>query len=453
MDDSDLQNAVREYQTARTALHKLDDGPEDKIERAVSPNGWKKKFAQAKSNMVNKSKEVNEVTLILAAQEKAMDIYNQLATLGGTLNTRLTGAISTARASSSELDLVAKQLASSVTANTNTFEFTQEIPVDFADYYEKHAGQANAAASFPGLIPHTVTSDLSTLVAWLTANIKNASVDYARRYFVEALEKTSLLSTLKDMAEKAGIRPEGLIETYLDRLVKYCHPFWKYEENRGLSATDGVSILGVEDENSPLLPASYRKNHMYQVKTTGFLDRIDLLRTAHGLPAFLLKGLEDYRVDYEKLRKGWDPLHILKDMDLAPDVLPEQGRHGRDMFARALALGYIVQLVNWYYFDPEHGYEKDGIKPGREYRLAQGRENAAEAFAHHDDWQAIADEAIDKDVMNMGNKAAIEKLEVAIKALKKQIAAATTGEASIRKQLEKEVQALQAFQRELGKIG
>lgn len=451
--EDDLQHAVKEYQSARTALQKLDNGPEDVLERMVSPKGWAKKFKQAKAELVNKNKNISEITLQLAAQKNALDIYNQLGTFSGILNTRLVAVISAINSAASELDKVYKQLTSQEVSKRGIFEFTQEIGVDFAEYYKRHSEHANAGTAFAGIIPHTVTSDLATLTTWTTEKIKSAAVDYARRYFIDALEKTSLLSTLKEMAEKAGVQPQDLIEEHLDRLVKYCHPFWKYEANRGLSPSDGVSILGVEDENSSLIPARYRSNRMYQIKTTGFLDRIDLLRTSHGMPAFLLKGMNDYRVDYENLRKGLDPLHILKDMELAPDVLPEQGRRGRDMFARAKAFDYIVQLGTWFYFDLEKGYVNDGIKPRREYRLAQGRENSSEAFSHRDDWQAQAEEAINRDVENMGNIKAIAQLDEAIKTLKKQIADAKSGEESVRKQLEREVQALQAYQRELGKIG
>jgi len=451
--ENDLKNTMQEYASARAILNKLDDGLEDMAERFISPNGWKKKFKQAKADIVNKMKNTNEVSLQQAAQKKAVDIYNQLAAYTGTLDTRLAGAITSTSGYSDELEEAYGDLSRTSAAQATTFEFTQEIKIDFSDYYGKHAVQAKANEAFSGMIPFTVTDNMGKLVDWITDSLKENAVIYANRYFFDALEKTSLLSTLQEMAEKAGIQPQALIESHLDRLVKYCHPFWKFEENRGLSATDGVSILGIEDENSPLIPSSYRKNRLFQIKTTGFLDRIDLLRTAHGMPAFLLKGMEDYRVDYEKLRKGWDPLHILKDMDLAPDVFPEQGRGGRDLFARALAFGYIVQLVNWFYFDPKRDYEKDGIKPGREFKLANGRENSAEAFSHRDDWQGLADESINKDVIDMGNKAAIQKLEESIKALKKLTAAATTGEESIRKQLEREVKSLQDFQRELGKIG
>jgi len=231
-------------------------------------------------------------------------------------------------------------------------------------------------------------------------------------------------------------------------LVKYCHPFWRYDGNRGLSPTDGVSILGIEDENSPLIPKSYRNNKQYGIITTGFLDRIDLYSTAHGLPAFLLKGMDDYRVNYENLRTKWDPLHIIKGMDLAPDIMPEEGRRGRDLFAIAHVFKYIARIGNNYYFDPEQDHLNYKIKPDRSYKLASGRANAAEAFSHKTEWLNLVEDKIDDDVSKMGNLTAIEKLENGIIERKREIATRNLDESN-RKQLEREIQALVAYQNEL----
>jgi hypothetical protein len=351
-----------------------------------------------------------------------------------------------------ELETAAKDLSSTVATQTETFEFNQEIKVDFGAYYEKHATQANASVSFSGMIPPAATANLDVLAAWITDDLKDAAVNYASRYFTEALEKTSLLSTLKEMAEKVGMLPQDLIETHLDKLVKFCHPFWKYEENRGLSAEDGVSILGVEDENSPLIPPRYRTDKMYQIKTTGFLDRIDLLRTAHGMPAFLLKGMKDYKVDYEKLRKGRDPLHILKDMEFAPDVFPKvEDQKSNELWAVGLALGYIVQIGYYYYFDLDRGYTSpEKIKPENQYKIGQGRIICAEAFRTKTEWQAELDEAVNKLFSEMGVTAAKAALDKAIKDLKLKIANTPPGDESLRKQYQKEVESLKNLKSKLG---
>ena len=145
---------------------------------------------------------------------------------------------------------------------------------------------------------------METLAAWIAEEIKPAALEYARQFFIAELDATSLLSTLKAMAEKRGIEPQALIEQQLDRLVEYCHPFWQYDKDRGLSDLEGKSILSVEGENSPLIPATYHNGSLYEIKTTGFRDRIDVSRIQHGLLAVLIRGMDEYRSIYEKKRKG-----------------------------------------------------------------------------------------------------------------------------------------------------
>jgi len=298
-----------------------------------------------------------------------------------------------------------------------------------------------------------VMGSMDILAKWTAEGIKSAALDYARQFFVSDLEATSLLSTLKAMAEKRGIDPQSLIEDQLNHLVEYCHPFWQYDKDRGLSDLEGKSILGVEDENSPLLPATYRNGSLYEIKTTGFRDRIDVVRIKHGLPAFLISGMEEYRSIYDKKRKGTDPLHVLPGMEFARDLMPEKGRRGRDMFAIALAFGYIVQIGTWYYFDAERGYLSHKIQPGREYRLAQGREKAEEAFARNEEWLRQVEHAVEADVRSMGNAAAITKLDEVIETHKTAIARMPAGDESMRKQFEKEINAFKIMQRRLGKVG
>jgi len=451
--DSDLTMAKKDYEKARQALKKLDDGPEDVLERAINRQGWNKKFALFKRDALAAMGKLNEITLQLVAQQRAAGLYDQLASQASELNARLTSAATVVDIASSELQVMAERLSNPAEAQATSYEFLQEIEVDFAGYYSEHATRIDARAVFQSMIPARVMGSMDILAKWTAEGIKSAALDYARQFFVSDLEATSLLSTLKAMAEKRGIDPQSLIEDQLNHLVEYCHPFWQYDKDRGLSDLEGKSILGVEDENSPLLPATYRNGSLYEIKTTGFRDRIDVVRIKHGLPAFLISGMEEYRSIYDKKRKGTDPLHVLPGMEFARDLMPEKGRRGRDMFAIALAFGYIVQIGTWYYFDAERGYLSHKIQPGREYRLAQGREKAEEAFARNEEWLRQVEHAVEADVRSMGNAAAITKLDEVIETHKTAIARMPAGDESMRKQFEKEINAFKIMQRRLGKVG
>lgn len=451
--EADLQMAKKEYEKAREALKRLDDGPEDVFERTFFASGWKKKFTLYKREALTAMGKINEVTLQLAAQQHASRIYEQLASSASNLNARLASAVASTNIASGKLQGAADKLSSQAEAQANSYEFLQEIDVDFADYYWEHATSIDAKSVFQSMIPTRVISNVDGLVLWTVDEVRPAALEYARQFFRADLDATSLLSTLKGMAEKRGIEPQALIEAQLDQLVEYCQPFWQYDQDRGLSNLEGKSILGVEDENSPLIPSSYRNGSLYEIKTTGFRDRIDLVRIQHGLPAFLIRGMDEYRGIYEKKRKGIDPLHVLPGMEFSHDLMPERGQRGRDMFAIALAFGYIVQVGSWYYFDSDRGYASHKVQPSREYRLVQGREKSEEVFSHREVWVRKVDQAVEAEVRSMGNDAAISRLDQAIENHMAAIARMPASDESLRKQFEKEINAYKAMQHRLGKIG
>ena len=448
----DLDMARKDFEKARDALRRLDDGPEDVLERVVNFNGWKKKFSLFKRDCLAAMARINETTLQLAAQQQSAGIYDQLAALAISLKSSLNSTATNVNILAENLDNAAKKMASKEEAKSQGYEFMQEIEVDFAEYYTDHSRQINASTVFQGMIPTRAMASYRAMSNWLNEEIKTASLEYAERFFVDHLEATSLLSVLKTIADKQGIEPQKFIEEKLDHLVEYCHPFWQYDPNRGLHDMEGKSIIGIEDENSSLIPASYRNGSQYEIKTTGFRDRVDVVRIHHGLPAFLLRGMDEYKVIYDQRRKGKDPLHVIPGMEFAPDIMPEKGKKNREMFAIAMAFDYLVQAGSWYYFDPEKAYLSHKIQPGREYRLAQGREKSEEVFSHREEWARKVEQMVESEVRQMGNDAAIKKLDEAIETHRVSISKMTSDD-TLRKQFEKEIHAFKRMQRELGKIG
>lgn len=450
--ESELDMARKDYEKARENLRQLDNGPEDVLERLVNPKGWKKKFTLYKRDCIVAMARINDMTLQLTAQQYASGTYDQIATLSASLKANLSAVETQLRTLANEVKAKSETLASKEEAEAQGYEFLQEIEIDFSEYYQDHSGHINPAAVFQGMIPARVIGSMAILTQWLSNEVKPAALDYAGRFFATDLDATSLLNVLQANAEKQGQTPQALIEKELDHLVEYCHPFWQFDPNRGLHDMEGKSMIGVEDENSPLIPSEYRNGAQYEVKTTGFRDRIDVVRVQHGLPIFLIRGMDEYRVIYEQKRKGKDPLHVIPGMDFAPDVMPEQGKRYREMFARAIAFGYIVQVGSWYYYDAEKAYLTHKIVPGKEFRLAQGREKAEEVFSHHEDWCRDVEQGIQQEVERLGNEAAIKKLDEMIESHKAAIAKMNRDE-TLRKQYEKEINAFKAMQREMGKIG
>ena len=451
--ETDLQGARSSYDRARSALKGLDDGIEDALERLVSMKSWTRKFALFKRDALSAMAQVNDITLQISAQQQSAAIYDQLAVLLEELQAKFQSSATRLNLLALELRAASQKLSSKTEDRSGRYEFLQEIEIDFAKYFVENASQIHPSSAFQGMLPSWALKSAAALDEWSKDHARDTAHHYAAGFFEERLENTSLLSTLQSMAVSQGVEPVSLVEEYLNRLVNYCHPFWRYDQDCGLTDTEGKSIIGVEDENSPLLPASYRNGSLYEIKTTGFKDRIDVVRLRHGLPAFLIRGMNEWKGIYERKRKGLDPLHVLPDMDLAADVMPDKGKKQREVFAAAMAFGYIVQVGSWYYFDPEKGYASHKILPGKEYRLAQGREKAEDVFSRKIEWIRTAVERIDMDVREMGNAAAIQKLAGVIECYKADISQMKSPDEAMRKQYEKEMNALSAMQRSLGKVG
>ena len=166
-------------------------------------------------------------------------------------------------------------------------------------------------------------------------------VNHAQSNAREALarrlaESASQRRLLEAMAEHYGSAALQMVTEQFDRLVRYCHPFWQYSRDSGILGQEGKSIIGVEDEHSELIPARYRDSLQYEIKSTGFRHRIDVARIQHGLPAFLLRGMDDYRAYYEAKRKGLDPLHVIPGAALADDLFPEEKQESRRSFAGSM---------------------------------------------------------------------------------------------------------------------
>ena len=265
--DSDVELARKDYARAHTELKQMDDGVEDKVQRFFDKSGWKNSFALKKRDGLTAMGKINQLTLQLAAQKHAVGIYDQLATFALGLKTILEAAIS--KTTTVSETLASTDLGSTKEAEKNRFEFMREIDIDFPAYYQAHAAKLSPSV-FRNLIPATVQTNMATLAAWVEKSLQSATIQYAGFHFVTDLENQSLLEALVNLAQKNGKTPEAYIEAELNSLVAYCQPFCTFQKNRGLENFEDVSLIGVEDENNPLLPASFRNHRKYVVENHRF---------------------------------------------------------------------------------------------------------------------------------------------------------------------------------------
>lgn len=448
--EADLHRAEKEYRDARGRQRALEGGVLKSVRKTMAKGSWQQEFDRARNDCLHWLAEVNQITLQLAAQRAAANLYDQLVARIGELLSELARVAQAAEQAEESLKSAAETYLKPATAQDGIYELALEAVDDayIRAYFARHSAGIDPAVTYRTITQGLPARSLAELRAWIEHDLVDAAQRQAEGIFAAELENISLLQALADYH---GAKAPAIIEAQFDRLVRYCHPFWQYNRDSGIQGHEGKSIIGVEDEHSELIPPRYRENIQFEIKSTGMKHRVDLARVQHGLPAFLLRGMDDYKAYYEAKRKGLDPLHVLPEVALAEEVVPEEKVEARHTFAVAAAFGYVVQIGTWYYFDPKKEHAVSAIHPGRDNRLDQGREKAEDAFVQHDEMVRLAEQLVENEIEGMGNRAAIALLDARI-AEHKDVLSKMAIDNDLRRQYEGEIRALQAKQRQLGRL-
>lgn len=448
--ETDLQQAEQEYFRARERLRAMSGDAVRAAQKTFFRKSWLDGLNRARNDCLNWLNETNQRTLQLHAQRQAANLYDQLGDHARKLLSILSDMEQMLERVHERLDELARNTLKPSSRDNGIYELTVEaVGEDYiTSYYESRSLLLDPVAVYRTFGQNAKTESLEHLASWSEGQWMEELTAHARTYFVEEVENTSLLDAMNHYHNGKAAQK---IEEQFNRLVRYCHPFWQFDANSGIQGQEGKSIIGVEQENSELVPAKYRDDPQYEVKSTGFKHRIDFARVQHGLPSFLLRDMQDYKTYYELKRKGLDPLHVFPEAFHAEEVIPEEKMEARNIFACAAAFGYVIQVGTFYYFDPEKEYANRNIRPQREYRLDQGREKAEDAFVQRDDLLQVAETLIERDIVNMGNQAAIRLMDERI-AEYKQGLSRMTPDGDLRKQFEDEIRALIAKQAQLGKL-
>lgn len=445
-----LANTLSEYQRARQHLRDMSGDLLRLLQKTVLKKSWIESLDRARNDCLVWLETHNQQNLQLHAQREVVQLYIQLGEYLRVQGASLFGVLQELERAEERLDTAALENLKPLNAEEGIYELTIEAVDEkyIRQFYKSHARKLNPIAIYQNFSHAEKLSSWDELLSWKDKDWANRLHGSMRGFFEEDVENTSLLDAL---TEYYGDGAAEKIEKDLDRLVRYCHPFWQYDANSGIQGQEGKSIIGVEDERSDLIPEKYHQDTQYEIKSTGFRHRIDFARVQHGLPAFLLRDMADYKAFYEEKKSGIAPLHVFPEAFSASDVMPEEKQESRNTFAIAAAFDYIIQVGSFYYFDPEKDYSQRQIRPVREYRLDQGRERAEAAFIQRDDYARLADELIERDVVNIGNQAAITLLENKINTYK-QALADMPPDGGLRHQFEREISALHEKQAQLGKL-
>ncbi|NUM46882.1 MAG: hypothetical protein HUU38_19420, partial [Anaerolineales bacterium] len=448
----DVSQASKEYEEVRQRFLQLEGDLLQSVYRTVLKKAWTRDFENLRGECLHWLGEINARTLQLNAQRQISNLYDQLIAHIRYLLTRLTTVENAAQRTHALLETWALENVRPAGLEKGIYELSLEA-VDatyICNYYTRRVSGLNPEATYLDFMGKLGEPVLSTLLNLDEADWAHRMISHCNQVFAPELARTSILEAL---SEYYGEQAPAVIAGLFDRLVRYCHPFWQYNKDSGIQGQEGKSLIGLEDEHSPLVPMAYRDNIQYEIKSTGFKHRIDAARIYHGLPAFLLRGMADYKAYYDNRRNGSDPLHVIPEAAQADEVIPEENVEARHSFAVATAFGYIIQIGTWYYFDAGKRYASDRIHPGRENRLAQGRANAEDAFAHREDFVRQVEAVLETSIEYIGNREAITILQKQIDIWKTALANMGEGamsENGLRHQYEKEIQALRQKQLQLG---
>jgi len=448
--EAGLMQAESEYFKARERMRSMSGDAVRSAQKTFFRKSWLEGLSRARNDCLTWMGETNQRALQLHAQRQAVNLYEQLGDFARKLKSTIAAIQQSLERVNERLDEVAQNYLKAASADHGIYELTIEaVDSEYVkSFYQSHASVLDPVAVYRSFGQFSNTETLDQLASWSEGEWAERLKGHAQTYFAEEVERITLLQA---MSQFYGKQAQHKIEEQFNRLVRYCHPFWQYDANSGIQGQEGKSIIGVEDEHSDLIPQKYRDDPQYEVKSTGFKHRIDFARVQHGLPAFLLRDMQDYKSYYDVRRKGLDPLHTFPEAFHADEVIPEEKMEARHIFASAAAFGYIIQVGTFYYFDPEKEYVNRNIRPQREARLEQGREKAEDAFVQRDDFLHVAEGLIERDIVNMGNQAAIRLLDERI-AEYKQALSRMPPDGDLRKQYDDEIRALICKQQQLGKL-
>ena len=449
-----LSNLREKYDQAVNKLAEMDGNLLHSAQKVLTRKQWEHTFDERKKMCVSYMEQYAEDKLTYLAQNKARDLYGQLITFLQIKSAELESIDQTMQKEKDNLQKEADDLLEPQTIAEGIFELKREVLGDksyFLGFYKEKASSLIPSVVFAGISENMNCQTLESIKNWVESQMRDDLITHSMAEFSEAIDNISLFEAIqKRYPEDADKK----IEAYLNDLLAYCSPFWQFERDKGRFDQEGKSIIGVQDKNHTLIPERFRQDRNYNMVSTGFKHSIDVVRVKHGVPAFLLRDMDEYKAMYELVRKDLkDPLHILPNANEFEDIFPDEHKKSRQQFALGLVFGFIVQIGSFYYVDLGREYTgPHKIKPTAEFRLDQGRSNAEEMLIHKPEFQKELERRIEELVQNMGNQAAIKQIEDAITELKLKISSLPANNEEMRPQLHKEVTFLRDYQRMLGAV-
>jgi len=408
---TDLDEAKSKCQAAQERLSKLGQGLRQALRKVLARKAWRRDLAQARDELLHSVSGIGRLTLTLAAQRKASALCEQLVARVGELDGRLAHVQQTLERAQESLKRVAEGYLEEPVAAQGVFQLSAvALGAGYIKrYYGDHVRALSPLMVYRGWAASLAGKTLPDIEAWKEEDLTQQFQERASVHFAQELEGVSLLEA---MDQYHGMQSPAMIEVQLTDFLKRCRPFWRYDPGSAIHPCEGKGIFGVEDAGSALIPSRYQGGRECALVSTGSRQRLDAAHTQHGLPAFLLRGMEEYKACYDKLHKeGSDLAHALPVERLTVDVFPDKDLDARETFALAAALDMIVQVGGWHYFDPQREYVRDHFRPGKDFLIDQRRDWAEEAFVLRADWVEQAKKLVEGELASLGQGEAVKLLD------------------------------------------
>lgn len=436
--------ALNELNDAKKSLNDLTRQFGAQVTQWLIPKKWKDDLERDKTAVIDAMAKYNAALLTEELNVLIKQIYSELTEEVKEIRSTLNIFTALLIEAKGELDHIVSGFVRPEN-DAQLFSLSKEVVDDdyFADFYANHLSTINLAAVFSDFINQQANFSLSSLKLYEKKDIKSAMLKLAASRFNGTLENINLL---QEMNRHYGVDATNVLEQKIDEVLDYCSPFWRYGEGGQDHNPMSPSYLGVEDANSPLLPAKYRSDQGINlvVTSTGIKDAIYFTVVEHGVPLWLLTELRVWKSaynDYLRTSDGSDPLNIIPEA-AQNELDPEDSKSVEEMFALSLVFGYITKRGNRFYFDSEKVYQDPEVVADQSHLIAIGREKAAKAFAGNGGWANEARLKIVDEIGEMGVKNAILIISQHLENLTNEKNKLTMKN-STRPQLEKEVEILE----------
>ncbi len=447
----DLKREKTEYELSKERLKKLDDGFEDKLDRALSKKGWDRKLKSAKESAIKEMKDAIDFELIQAAQDQARKLITELFGEVSQFISDLKVAKGDIEKTLTPLEENAKRLLKPTANTAAVYEFRREIDVDFQTYYQRFTKEISSVSDF-SFIPASI-SGISEFCKWVKQGFNEDLKTFTGSLFTPIIDNLSLLSVIREIAGTKGTDPKTYLWKQVRETFKYCEPFFKYNKSIGVPSPEEDKLLGIEDDADELV-ADHHDDQITVVRT-GIKSRIDFLVLAHGLPVHVLDDMAACRQMYDLVLtpasgkdRPDDSLHVLPEVyNSNEDFMPDKDKESKQWFSIGFAFKYIIHTGKNYYLDIDKDYQKSKARPGKDNLLGNSRESAKKAFAKNSDFVMKVEDAVDKEIAGMGNKEAITYLDAVDQEYRDKIASLSDrGDRGIVDQYREELAEIRKFQ-------